>query len=100
MALLFPGFALSEVFRAPTSVMVQETASGNCRTTAAAFHLCVRNLVGGLGPLVVSAVAADHGIQRALLLAPAAYVLSAATFFWAGGLVQEHEALRLNNGEA
>eukprot|EP00959_Pyramimonas_sp_CCMP1952_P371834 7786228-Pyramimonas_sp.AAC.1 len=28
--------------------MVQETADGHCRTTAAAFHLCLRNLVGVL----------------------------------------------------
>ena len=45
---LFPGFALSEVFRAPTAVMTRETAPSS-PSVAAACHLACRNLVAGGG---------------------------------------------------
>lgn len=95
MFLLFPGFALSEVFRAPTAVMVQEAAYASCKTTATASHLCARNLLGGLGPLVASAVGAKYGLQQALLIAPVAYLLSAAAFWYAELLVRREVEGRL-----
>jgi hypothetical protein len=76
---LFPGFALSEVFRAPTAVMTRETAPSS-PSVAAACHLACRNLVAGLGPLAVAALAERQGLQHALLFVPACYAMSVGLY--------------------
>lgn len=50
MALLV-GFALSEMWRAPAAIMIRDVSPPNLGSTGSALHLCVRNLVGGAGPI-------------------------------------------------
>ena len=50
-AALLVGFGLSEMWRAPAAVMVRDVSPPDLGSTGSAVHLCVRNLVGGLGPL-------------------------------------------------
>ena len=45
------GFALSEMWRAPAAIMIRDVSPPNLGSTGSAVHLCVRNLIGGLGPL-------------------------------------------------
>lgn len=52
-AALLVGFGLSEMWRAPAAVMVRDVSPPDLGSTGSAVHLCVRNLVGGLGPLGV-----------------------------------------------
>ena len=51
LAFLLVGFALSEVWRAPAAVLVRDVSPPSLGATGSAVHLCVRNLIGGLGPL-------------------------------------------------
>ena len=50
-AALLIGFALSETWRAPAAVLVREVSPPELGATGSALHLCIRNLVGGCGPL-------------------------------------------------
>ena len=45
------GFGLSEMWRAPAAIMIRDVSPSNLGSTGSAVHLCVRNLIGGLGPL-------------------------------------------------
>lgn len=45
------GFGLSEMWRAPAAIMIRDVSPPNLGSTGSAVHLCVRNLIGGLGPL-------------------------------------------------
>lgn len=45
--------------------------------------------MGGLGPLAVAALASGVGLQRAMLLVPAAYVMSGLTFVLAEHLFEQ-----------
>ncbi|KAL4458009.1 hypothetical protein ABPG75_012874 [Micractinium tetrahymenae] len=75
-AALLVGFALSECWRAPAAVMVREVSPPGLGSTASAMHLCIRNLVGGLGPIGVALLSAKVGLQVAMLLVPACYLAS------------------------
>lgn len=50
IALLF-GFALAECWRAPAAILVRDVSPPGLGSAGAAVHLCVRNLIGGMGPL-------------------------------------------------
>jgi hypothetical protein len=50
-AALLIGFALSETWRAPAAVLIREVSPPELGATGSALHLCIRNLVGGCGPL-------------------------------------------------
>jgi hypothetical protein len=73
-------------------MMIQETCDPSTKTTAVASHLCARNLIGGLGPVVASALSTSVGLQTALLIAPVSYMLSAVGFGQADKLVREQSA--------
>ncbi|GFR46597.1 hypothetical protein Agub_g8200 [Astrephomene gubernaculifera] len=81
-AALVVGFALSEMWRAPSAVMARGLAPASMGSTASALYLCVRNLLGGLGPLAVAALAGGcGGLQRAMLVVvPAMYLGSGLLF--------------------
>lgn len=87
LALLI-GFSLSEAWRAPSAVMARSVAPASMGASASALYLCVRNLVGGLGPLFVALLSQQLGgdLRTALLLVPAAYLGSGAMFFLAEGI--------------
>lgn len=51
LAFLLVGFALSEMWRAPAAIMIRDVSPPNLGSTGSAFHLCVRNFTGSLGPL-------------------------------------------------
>lgn len=50
-AALLLGFALSETWRAPAAVMIRDVSPPELGATGSALHLCIRNLLGGCGPL-------------------------------------------------
>lgn len=50
-AALLVGFALSEAWRAPAAIMIRDVSPPNLGSTGSAIHLCIRNLLGGAGPL-------------------------------------------------
>ena len=50
IALLF-GFALAECWRAPAAILIRDVSPPGLGSAGAAVHLCVRNLIGGMGPL-------------------------------------------------
>ena len=50
-AALLVGFALSEAWRAPAAIMIRDVSPTDLGSTGSALHLCIRNLIGGLGPL-------------------------------------------------
>jgi len=79
-AALLVGFALSEAWRAPAAVAVREISPPGLGSTGSAVHLCIRNLVGGLGPLAVALLAGKVGLQMAMLLVPGCYLLSGCGF--------------------
>ncbi|MEW5298385.1 MAG: hypothetical protein WDW36_001514 [Sanguina aurantia] len=75
------GFALSEAWRAPSAVMARSIAPERMGATSSALYLCIRNLVGGLGPLGVAwLMAAGLPLRQAMLLIPASYLLSSLLF--------------------
>ena len=51
-------------------------------SSSTALYLCIRNLVGGLGPLGVALLNERLGgdLRQAMLLVPAAYLASGAMF--------------------
>ena len=79
-AALLIGFALSEAWRAPAAVAVREISPQGLGSTGSAMHLCIRNLVGGLGPVAVAFLAGKVGLQMAMLLVPGFYLLSGVSF--------------------
>lgn len=56
--------------------MVREVSPPGLGSTASALHLCIRNLVGGLGPIAVALLSSKVGLQLAMLLVPTCYLLS------------------------
>ena len=79
-AALLVGFALSEAWRAPAAVTVRDISPPGLGSTGSAVHLCIRNLVGGLGPVAVAFLAGKVGLQMAMLLVPTCYLLSGVGF--------------------
>ncbi len=79
-AALLVGFALSEAWRAPAAVAVRDISPPGLGSTGSAVHLCIRNLVGGLGPIAVAFLATKVGLQVAMLLVPGCYLLSGVSF--------------------
>jgi hypothetical protein len=77
---LLVGFGLAEAWRAPSAVLIRSIAPQQMGSTASALYLCVRNLVGGTGPLAVAKLAELVGLQHAMLLAPACYAASGLLF--------------------
>ena len=63
-------------------MLVRESVSPSKASVAIAQHLCVRNLIGGLGPLGVATLAEPYGLQKGMLLIPAFYMCSTAAFFY------------------
>jgi hypothetical protein len=61
-AALLVGFALSEAWRAPAAIMVRDVSPPNLGSTGSALHLCIRNLIGGCGP--ISEHACPYGIGK------------------------------------
>ncbi len=90
LALLL-GFGLAEAWRAPSAVLIRSIAPQSMGSTASALYLCVRNLVGGAGPLAVARLADVVGLQHAMLLAPACYAASGALFLAAELAVKARE---------
>jgi fucose permease len=91
-AALLVGFALSECWRAPAAVMVRDVSPEGMGSTASAAHLCIRNLVGGLGPVAVALLSARVGLQAAMLLVPACYLVSGVGFLVAESVLKEEAA--------
>ena len=91
---LFPGIVASEIFRAPTAVMTRD-ALPETPSVAAAAHLAVRNMVAGIGPLLVASLASKYDLQHALLLAPAFYVLAGFSYWSAIGVLTDEKAAKL-----
>ncbi len=60
-------------------------APASMGSTASALYLCVRNLVGGIGPLLVAWLIGVCGLQQAMLVVPAMYLGSGAVFLLVGG---------------
>jgi len=63
-------FALSETWRAPAAVLIREVSPPELGATGSALHLCIRNLVGGCGPLSMALVTSEY------VLAILMYILS------------------------
>jgi hypothetical protein len=60
---------------------VREIAADSLGATASAIHLCIRNLLGGLGPLAVALLSSKlDSLQQAMLFIPACYATSGAMF--------------------
>ena len=79
-AALLVGFALSEAWRAPAAVAVRDVSPPGLGATGSAVHLCIRNLVGGLGPVAVALLSGKVGLQLAMLLVPGCYLMSGLGF--------------------
>lgn len=63
-----------------TSLLLLIHAPQHMGSTASALYLCVRNLLGGFGPLGVAKLSELGGLQNAMLLAPACYLGSGLLF--------------------
>lgn len=61
-------------------------------STASALYLCIRNLVGGLGPITVAVLAAHYGLQAAMMLIPVMYLASGIVFVYAERMHTEQDA--------
>ncbi|GAB4820526.1 hypothetical protein N2152v2_007572 [Parachlorella kessleri] len=90
-AALLVGFALSEAWRAPAAIMVREVSPPGLGSTGSAVHLCIRNLLGGMGPIGVAYLAGRVGLQTAMLLVPACYLLSGLGFVAAEAILRREE---------
>ena len=90
-AALLVGFALSEAWRAPAAVMIRDVSPPGLGSTASAVHLCIRNLVGGLGPIAVALLSAKVGLQLAMLLVPCCYLISGVGFLLFEGAMAMEE---------
>ncbi|RMZ56819.1 hypothetical protein APUTEX25_002908, partial [Auxenochlorella protothecoides] len=91
MAVLLLGFALSEAWRAPAAVALRDVSPPGRGAAASALHLCLRNLVGGVGPLAVAALAGRVGLQHAMLLVPGCFFTSGLGF-WAVSRLNKAQA--------
>ncbi|GAX76761.1 hypothetical protein CEUSTIGMA_g4208.t1 [Chlamydomonas eustigma] len=93
---LLGGFTLSEAWRAPAAVMARSVAPASMGSSSTALYLCIRNFVGGFGPLGV-ALLTDHfggDLRSAMLLVPAAYLASGVLFAVAEGKHEDWWALQ------
>lgn len=81
MAVLLGGFALSEAWRAPAAVALRDVSPPGRGAAASALHLCLRNLVGGVGPLAVAVLSSKVGLQYAMLLVPGCFFTSGLGFW-------------------
>lgn len=90
---LLAGFALCEAWRAPTAIAVRKIAPPDMGSTASALYLCIRNLLGGLGPLSVALLSQRVGLQTALLVTPACYLMSGLTFLAAELMAEQKDKL-------
>jgi hypothetical protein len=79
-AALLVGFALSEAWRAPAAIAVRDISPPGLGSTGSAAHLCIRNLIGGFGPVAVAFLAGKVGLQMAMLIVPSCYLLSGCGF--------------------
>lgn len=61
----------------------RSAAPASLGSTASALYLCIRNLVGGLGPISIALLAERVGLQNAMLLIPAVYLASGVLFVFA-----------------
>jgi hypothetical protein len=91
-AALLVGFALSEAWRAPAAVCLRDVSPEGVSSTASAVHLCIRNLVGGLGPIAVALLSTRVGLQLAMLLVPACYLASGLAFLATEAVVKADKA--------
>lgn len=91
-AALLVGFALSEAWRAPAAVAVRDISPPGLGSTGSAVHLCIRNLVGGLGPVAVAFLAGKVGLQMAMLLVPGCYLVSGVGFLATEAVVAAESA--------
>jgi MFS family permease len=91
-AALLVGFALSEAWRAPAAVAVRDISPPGLGSTGSAVHLCIRNLVGGLGPIAVAFLATKVGLQVAMLLVPSCYLLSGVSFIATEAVIASENA--------
>jgi len=91
-AALLIGFALSEAWRSPAAVAVRDISPPGLGSTGSAVHLCVRNLVGGLGPIAVAFLATKVGLQVAMLFVPGCYLLSGVSFIAAEAVIASENA--------
>jgi hypothetical protein len=90
-AALLVGFALCEAWRAPAAIMVRQVSPPGLGSTGSAVHLCIRNLVGGLGPVGVAYLSGRVGLQTAMLLVPACYLLSGLGFVVAEAIMRQED---------
>lgn len=72
--------------------MVREVSPPGLGSTASAMHLCIRNLVGGLGPIGVALLSAKVGLQVAMLLVPACYLASGVGLAVTEGVIRAERA--------
>lgn len=86
-AALLIGFALSECWRAPSAIMVRDVSPPSLGSTASAIHLCIRNFLGGCGPLAVAYLSPRVGLQNAMLVVPSCYIGSGIAFWYAEKVV-------------
>lgn len=77
------GLACSEVWRSNAAVLVRGSVEKESASTSVAIWLCCRNVLAGIGPAAVAALTPSIGLQRALLVAPGAYLLASVFFFLA-----------------
>jgi hypothetical protein len=100
-AALLVGFALSEAWRAPAAIAVRDASPPGLGSTGSAVHLCIRNLVGSLGPVAVALLSAKVGLQLAMLLVPCSYMASGLAFVACEAVMAaEAKAPRLDRSEA
>ncbi|GLC46019.1 hypothetical protein PLESTB_001027300 [Pleodorina starrii] len=97
-AALLVGFALSEMWRAPSAVMARGIAPPSMGSTASALYLCVRNLVGGMGPLLVAWLIGVCGLQWAMMVVPTMYFASGVIFAKAETLYDAEVAAKIKAG--
>eukprot|EP00197_Chlamydomonas_leiostraca_P004774 CAMPEP_0202869508 /NCGR_PEP_ID=MMETSP1391-20130828/12490_1 /ASSEMBLY_ACC=CAM_ASM_000867 /TAXON_ID=1034604 /ORGANISM="Chlamydomonas leiostraca, Strain SAG 11-49" /LENGTH=662 /DNA_ID=CAMNT_0049549835 /DNA_START=458 /DNA_END=2443 /DNA_ORIENTATION=+ len=74
------GFALSEAWRAPSAVIARNAVPQSLQATAMSLYLCIRNVIGGLGPIAVAKLAEGWGLAPAMAVLPATYLASGAIF--------------------
>ena len=72
--------------------MVREVSPPGLGSTASAMHLCIRNLVGGLGPIAVALMSAKVGLQAAMLLVPCCYLASGVGLAVTEGVIGAEKA--------
>ncbi len=66
-----------------TLAVTQDLVHPGLRTSSRSVTVIYQTLLGGaLGPLVVGALSDAFGLDKAFLILPAVYALSAALFFW------------------